>query len=55
MEARAQGAMIVAEYPSPSAFIDMVANEEYLEIHQYRAAGLDRGDPIATSVWTMAD
>jgi len=48
-------AIIVVEYPSPAAFIDMVTNEEYLEIHRHRAAGLDRGDLIATSIWTMAE
>jgi hypothetical protein len=32
-----------------------VTNEEYLEIHRHRAAGLDRGDLIATSIWTMAE
>jgi uncharacterized protein (DUF1330 family) len=48
-------AIIVVEYPSPAAFLDMVSNEEYLEVHEHRAAGLDRGDLIATSVWTMAE
>lgn len=48
-------AILVVEYPSPAAFIDMVTNEEYLKIHEYRAAGLDRGDLIATSSGTMAD
>jgi uncharacterized protein (DUF1330 family) len=48
-------AIIVVEYPSPAAFLDMVSNQEYLEVHEYRAAGLDRGDLIATSIWTMAD
>lgn len=48
-------AILVVEYPSPAAFIDMVTNAEYLEIHQLRSAGLDRGDLIATSAWTMAD
>jgi len=33
----------------------MVTNEEYLKVHEYRAGGLDRGDLIATSTWTMAD
>ena len=33
----------------------MVTNEEYLKMHEYRAAALDRGDLIATSIWTMAD
>ena len=48
-------AIIVVEYPSPAAFLDMVTNEEYLKIHDYRANALDRGDLIATSTWTMAD
>jgi uncharacterized protein (DUF1330 family) len=48
-------AIIVVECPSPAAFLDMVSNEEYLKVHEYRAAGLDRGDLIATSIWTMAD
>ena len=48
-------AILVVEYPSPAAFIDMVTNEEYLKVHEHRAAALDRGDLIATSTWTMAD
>jgi len=48
-------AIIVVEYPTPSAFLDMVSNEEYLKVHEHRASGLDRGDLIATSIWTMAD
>ena len=32
----------------------MVSNEEYLKVHEHRAAGLDRGDLIATSIWTLA-
>jgi uncharacterized protein (DUF1330 family) len=48
-------AIIVVEYPSPAAFLDMVSNEEYLKVHEARAAGLDRGDLIATSIWTMTE
>ncbi len=48
-------AIIVVEYPSPAAFLDMVSNEEYHKVHEHRAAGLDRGDLIATSTWTMAE
>jgi uncharacterized protein (DUF1330 family) len=48
-------AIIVVEYPSPAAFLDMVSNEEYLKVHEHRAAGLDRGDLIATSIWTLAE
>jgi uncharacterized protein (DUF1330 family) len=45
--------ILVVEYPSPAAFIEMVTNEEYLKIHEHRVNGLDRGDLIATS-WTMS-
>jgi len=48
-------AIIVVEYPSPSAFLDMVTNEEYLKVHEHRAGGLDRGDLVATSIWTGAE
>lgn len=48
-------AIIVVEYPSPGAFLDMVTNEEYLQVHEHRAGGLDRGDLIATSIWNRAE
>jgi uncharacterized protein (DUF1330 family) len=48
-------AIIVVEYPSPAAFLDMVSSEEYIKVHEHRAAGLDRGDLIATSIWTLAN
>jgi uncharacterized protein (DUF1330 family) len=47
-------AILIVEYPSPQAFIDMVTNPEYLEVHEHRAAALDRGDLIATSSWSIA-
>jgi uncharacterized protein (DUF1330 family) len=46
-------AILIVEYPSPGAFIDMVTDEEYLKIHEHRVAGLDRGDLIATSTWIV--
>lgn len=48
-------AILVVEYPSPQAFLDMIADPGYLEVHQHRAAALEHGDLIATSMWTMAD
>jgi uncharacterized protein (DUF1330 family) len=48
-------AILVVEYPSPAAFIDMVTNEEFAKVHQYREDALDRGDLIATSIWSPAD
>jgi uncharacterized protein (DUF1330 family) len=47
-------AILVVEYPTPQAFMDMVTTPEYAEIHEHRAAGLDRGDLIATSAWSIA-
>jgi uncharacterized protein (DUF1330 family) len=47
--------IIVVEYPSSAAFFDMVSNEEYLKVYEHRAAGLDRADLIATSIWTLVE
>ncbi|MGE2816402.1 DUF1330 domain-containing protein [Mycobacterium heidelbergense] len=47
-------AILVVQYPSPQAFIDMVTTQEYAKIHEHRAAGLERGDLIATSAWSVA-
>jgi hypothetical protein len=33
----------------------MVTNDEYLKVHEHRAAALERGDLIATSKWMAAD
>lgn len=48
-------AIVVVEYPSPAAFLDMVSNEEYRKSHEHRTSALQRGDLIATSIWSMAD
>ena len=48
-------AIIVVEYPSPAAFLDTVTNDEYRNVHEHRAGGLDRGDLIATAIWTGAE
>ena len=47
-------AILIVEYPTPAAFIDMVTTQEYAKVHEHRAAGLERGDLIATSVWSVA-
>jgi uncharacterized protein (DUF1330 family) len=47
-------AIIVVEYPTPQAFIGMVTNKEYGQVHEHRAAALDRGDLVATSTWSLA-
>ena len=48
-------AILIVEYPTPAAFIDMVTTEEYAKVHEHRAAALERGDLIATSMWSIAD
>ena len=48
-------AILVVEYPSPAAFIDMVTDAEYAKVHEHRVAALQRGDLIATSTWLPAD
>ena len=47
-------AILVVEYPTPQAFLDMVTTPEYTKVHEHRAAGLERGDLIATSAWSVA-
>lgn len=47
-------AILIVEYPTPQAFIDMVTTQEYAKVHEHRAAGLERGDLIATSAWSIA-
>lgn len=47
-------AILIVEYPSPAAFVEMVTSEEYANVHEHRAAALDRGDLIATSIWSAA-
>jgi uncharacterized protein (DUF1330 family) len=47
-------AILIVEYPTPQAFIEMVTTSDYAKVHEHRAAGLERGDLIATSVWSVA-
>jgi uncharacterized protein (DUF1330 family) len=46
-------AILLVEYPSPAAFIDMVTDKQYAKVHEHRDAALDRGDLIATSEWSL--
>ena len=48
-------AILIVEYPTPQAFIDMVTTQEYAKVHEHRAAALERGDLIATSAWSVAE
>ena len=48
-------AILIVEYPTPAAFIEMVTDEEYAKVHEHRAAALDLGDLIATSTWSLAE
>jgi uncharacterized protein (DUF1330 family) len=47
--------ILIVEYPTPAAFIEMVTTEDYAKVHEHRAAALDRGDLIATSIWSVAE
>jgi uncharacterized protein (DUF1330 family) len=48
-------AILIAEYPTPQAFIDMVTDPDYAKVHELRAAALQHGDLIATSTWSMTE
>lgn len=47
-------AILIVEYPTPLAFVEMVTSEEYAPVHEHRAAALVRGELIATSAWALA-
>jgi len=47
-------AILIVAYPTPQAFIEMVTAEGYAEVHEHRAAALERADLIATSTWSVA-
>ena len=48
-------AILIVEYPTPGAFVEMVTSPEYAKVHEHRAAALERGDLIATSIWSIED
>ena len=48
-------AVLIVEYPTPAAFIEMVTTKEYAEVHEHRAAALDRGDLIGTSIRSIGE
>jgi uncharacterized protein (DUF1330 family) len=41
--------IVVVRYPSPQAFMAMVADPEYQAVHEHRAAALERAELIATT------
>jgi len=47
-------AILLVRYPTPGAFLEMVADPAYHEVHEHRAAALDRGDLVATAAWALA-
>jgi uncharacterized protein (DUF1330 family) len=46
-------AIIVVRYPTRKAFLDMVSGEGYAEVHEHRAAALERAELIATTAWPI--
>jgi uncharacterized protein (DUF1330 family) len=46
-EADAWDAVVLVEYPSAKAFIEMVTSPSYSKAHEHRAAGLERTKLIA--------
>jgi uncharacterized protein (DUF1330 family) len=41
--------ILVVRYPSPQAFMEMVADPDYQVVHQHRVAALERAELIATA------
>src|SRR5262245_64178834 len=48
-------AILIVEYPSPAACIDMVTTEEYAKVQEHRTAALHRGDLIQPSAWSATE
>lgn len=46
-------AILVVRYPTRQAFWDMVTGEGYAEVHEHRAAALERAELIATRGWAI--
>ncbi len=46
-------AILVVEYPTPSAFLAMVTDPAYGVVHEHRAAALERAELIPTSAWPL--
>ena len=46
-------AILIVEYPTPQAFVDMVVDPGYQQVHEHRAAALEKGDLTATSQWML--
>ena len=46
-------AILVVRYPTRQAFMDMVTGDGYAEVHEHRAAALERAELIATGDWEV--
>ena len=46
-------AILVVECPSPQAFVEVITDPGYQQVHAHRAAALERGDLVATSKWVL--
>lgn len=46
-------AILIVEYPTLKAFIDMVSSPEYAKVQEHRTAALERGDLIVTSIGAL--
>lgn len=45
--------ILIVEYPTPKAFIDMVSSPGYAQAHEHRLEALERAGLIATSTWSL--
>lgn len=46
-------AIVVVEYPTPAAFVTMVTDEGYADVHVHRANALEHAELVATNGWDI--
>ncbi|WP_051243836.1 DUF1330 domain-containing protein [Mycobacterium sp. UM_WWY] len=46
--------ILLVQYPTPGAFLEMVTDPGYSEVHEHRVHALERAELIATTAWNPA-
>jgi uncharacterized protein (DUF1330 family) len=44
-------AIVLVQYPTPGAFLEMISDPDYIDVHRHRTDALERAELIATTTW----